>query len=39
MNVVGHDAFLEALGDPAFPGRILDKVPVTMEEIANCAPS
>jgi len=29
----GHDAFLEALGDPALCFWILDKVPATMEEV------
>ena len=32
MNVVGHDAFLVALGDAQLRVRILDKVPATMEE-------
>ena len=32
VNVVGRDAFLEALGDPGPRVQILDKVAATMEE-------
>jgi len=35
MNAVGHDAFLEVLGDPSLHMYILDKVPTTME-VALC---
>jgi len=32
IDVVGRDAFLEALGDPSLRVCILDKSPLTMEE-------
>jgi len=32
IDVVGQDAFLEALGDPELRLQILDKVPATMDE-------
>jgi len=37
VNVVGRDAFLEALGDQSLRVRILDKVPTTMEEALRIA--
>ena len=37
VNVVGRDAFLEALGDPALRVRSSDKVPATMEEALRIA--
>jgi len=37
IDVVGRDAFLEALGDPSLRVRILDKSPLTMEEALRIA--
>ena len=37
MDVVGHEAFLEALGDPELRIRILDKIPTTMDEALGIA--
>jgi len=31
VNIVRHNAFLEALGDPGLKVRMLNKVPATME--------
>jgi len=36
-NVVGRDAFLEALGNPSLRVRILERVPTTMEEALRIA--
>ena len=33
IDVVGRDAFLEALGEPELKMRILDKVPATMAQL------
>ena len=38
MDVVGHESFLEALGDPELRVRILDKMPTTMDEALNLEP-
>ena len=37
VDVIGRDAFLEALGDPSLHVRILDKSPLTMEEVLHIA--
>jgi len=37
VNVVGREAFLEALGDPSLRIRILDKGPTNMEEALRIA--
>jgi len=37
MDIVGREAFLEALGDPELRVRILDKTPTTMDEALRIA--
>ena len=37
VNVVGREAFLEALGDPGLRIRVLDKGPTNMEEALRIA--
>ena len=37
LNVVGRDAFLEALGDPSLRLRIQDMIPASMEEALRIA--
>ena len=37
LDVVGRDAFLDALGDPELRVRVLDKVPTSMDEALRIA--
>jgi len=37
VNVVGREAFLDALGDPSLRVRLLDKGPTNMEEALRIA--